>query len=45
MLMEAKHREILVSMDQIHPWDQFETIMIKWRKIVDNVNVVMHSSF
>ncbi len=45
MFIEANHRKNLMSMDNIHPWDQFETTMIKWQKIVDNVNVVMHSSF
>lgn len=45
MFIEIKGEEILASMDQIDPHDQFERTMIKWRKIIDNVTNLGHLFF
>jgi hypothetical protein len=34
-----------VNMDYISPHEQFETIVIKWWKVADNVNATRHSFF
>jgi hypothetical protein len=45
MFIEAKRGEILVGMDYINLSNQFETIVIKWWKVANNVNAIRHSFF
>jgi hypothetical protein len=34
-----------VNMDYISPHEQFETVVIKWWKVANNVNAISHSFF